>query len=240
MLENNKRELLRTMNQIAVEMPKIIFEQHFNKLGPDIKYPLMIFADAFNSVDVFCYSIQCMALTQAGAILRQLLEQTSVVWILAEHPEFLPKYVDHYKFRKEINEKSKTKQIDAIAEKYGVPNRPHALTYLDYGWIQFPDGMGCGEDGMIIFAGFEDINTWRKHFLDKLTHTSFTTTDLIGANGDFPITTDFINIASKLFDYLCVAFHKMTDFDFYFDGKDLFFDDFRKHYQLFMNELYKE
>ena len=231
-----KKELLKSMDQIAVEMPNIIYNQHFDEYGADMKYPLAIFVDAFKSINVFCYSLQCVALTQAGTILRMLLEQVSIVWILAEHPEFLPKYVEHYKLRKEIHNKCKRDQIDIISEKYGIDNTPHALTYLDYGWIKYPEDMRSGEDAMIIYAGFSDINTWRKKFLDKLTHTAYTTTDLIGETGDFPIITDFIKIAAKLFDHLCVAFHKMTDFDFIIDGKDLFNGEFRK-ISIFLNEL---
>ena len=237
MLENERKELLRAMNQIAAEMPETIYMHHFDKFGTDTKYPLAIFVDAFNSIDVFCYSMQHVALTQAGALLRLLLEQTAIVWILAEHPEFLPKFVEHYKLRKEINDKRKFEQIDIIAEKYGIPNNPHALTYLDYGWIDYGEGIRSGEDSMIIFAGFDDINTWRKKFLDKLTHTSFTTTDLIGETGDFPIVNDFVRIAAKLFDHLCIAFHKITDFDFKFSDVDLFHEDFRKHCNLFLDSL---
>ncbi len=237
MLEENRRELLRSMNQIAIEMPEIIYNKYFDKLDNDIKYPLAIFVDAFNSVDVFCYSMQHVSLTQAAAVLRLLLEQTAILWILAEHHDFLPKFVEHYKFRKEINNLSRSKQIDAISEKYGIDNNPHALTYLDYGWIDYGGEIRCGEDAMIIFAGFDDINSWRKKFLDKLTHTSLTTTDLLGETGDFPISNSFIRIAAKLFDHLCVSFHKMTNFDFVFNGSNSFHNDFRKNYELFLSDL---
>ena len=70
MFEENRRELLRSINQIAIEMPEIIYTKYFDKLGNDIKYPLAIFVDAFNSVDVFCYSMQHVSLTQAAAVLR--------------------------------------------------------------------------------------------------------------------------------------------------------------------------
>lgn len=240
MLEENRRELLRSMNQIAIEMPEIIYTRYFDKLGNDIKYPLAIFVDAFNSVDVFCYSMQHVSLTQAAMMLRLLLEETAILSILAKHPDFLPKFVEHYKFRKEISNLSKTKQIDAISEKYNIRNNPHALTYLDYGWIDYGGDIGCGEDAMINYAGFDDINSWRKKFLDKLTHTSLTTTDLLGETGDFPISNNFIIIAAKLFDHLCISFHKMTNFDFVFDGSDLFHNDFRKNYELFFADIKKE
>ena len=240
MFKENRRELLRSMDRIAVKMPGIIYEQHFDRFGNDYKYPLAIFVDAFNSVDVFCYSIQHVSLTQAAAVLRLLFEQTTILWILAEHPDFLPKFVEHYKFRKEINGLSRTKQIDAISERYNIPNNPHALTYLDYGWIDYGGDVRCGEDAMIIFAGFNDINSWRKQFLDKLTHASLTTTDLVGETGDYPIVNNFIQIAAKLFDHLCVAFQKITDFDFKLEEIDLFHDTFRKHYQLFLTDLKEE
>lgn len=240
MLEENRRELLKSMNQIAVEMPKIIYNDYFDKLGNEIKYPLAIFVDAFNSVDVFCYSMQHVSLTQAAAVLRLLLEQTTILRILAEHPDFLPKFVEHYKFRKEINNLSRNKQIDAISEKYNIPKNSRALTYLDYGWIDYGGDIRYCEDAMIIYAGLGDINSWRKKFLNKLTHASFTTTDLFGETGDFPIANNFIEIAAKLFEHLCVSFHKMTNFDFVFNDSDLFHNDFRKKYELFLADLKEE
>lgn len=87
---------------------------------------------------------------------------------------------------------------------------------------------------------FDNINSWRKKYLDKLTHTSLTTTDLLGETGDFPIANSFIIVAAKLFDFLCISFHMMTNFDFAFNDSDLFHNDFRKKCELFLADLKEE
>ena len=216
-----KKELLNVMNQISERMNEIIFLNYFDKLGNDKKYILSMMNDAFLTTKVFCYAMQNVCVVQAGLLLRQLLEQVSILYILVAHPETLPKYIEHSKLKREWIDLKKGKQIDLIAERFGVPNKPSALAYLDYGWIGFKDEKQCNEDGMLLFAGFDDILSWRKMFLDKLAHSSFTAVNFLGENKDFPITNNFVEIAAKLFDYLCVAFHNLTKFDFVFDGFDL-------------------
>lgn len=228
------RELLKTMDQISTQMRDIIYFKYFDKLGNDKKYILSMMNDAFQTTSVFCYATQHVYLTQAGLLLRQLLEQVAISYILVVHLELLPKYVEHSKSRIEWSEYKKGEQINMIAEKYGVPNNSTALAYLDYGWINFDDKKKCGEDGMLEYAGFDDILSWRKKYLDKLAHTSFTSTNLVGPDGDYPIIYNFMQIVTKLFDHLCVAFHNLTGFDFIFDNERLF-DTFRNLY----SELYK-
>lgn len=86
---------------------------------------------------------------------------------------------------------------------------------------------------MIKYAGFEDLLAWRKTYLDKVTHSSLVTVDLLGEDGDFRIVYPFTQIACKLFDHLCCGFHALTGFDFIFNGKDLFQKGFRVLYQDF-------
>lgn len=224
-----RKELLKTMNHISYQMRDIILLNYYDKLGNDNKYCLSMMIEAYQTMDVFCYAMQHASLTQAGLLLRQLLEQVAISFILVQHPETLPKYIEHFKLRLEWASLRKGEQIDKIAEKYGVPNGPIALAYLDYGWIGFDNVKRCNEDEMLKYAGFDDILPWRKMYLDKLAHTSFTSNNLLGETNDFPISKNFLEIACKLFDYLCVAFHNLTNFSFIFDNKNLF-DEFRKLY----------
>ena len=89
---------------------------------------------------------------------------------------------------------------------------------------------------MIRFSGFEDLLSWKKKYLDKFSHASFTSLDTIGENGDFPILNSFMDIATKLFDSLCVAFHNFTKFSFVFSEVDLFNNNFRPLYSCFLAE----
>ena len=229
-----KRELLKTINQISLTMKDLIFNECFDKYGPEQKYCFAMFNEAFQTFDVFCYAMQHIALGQAGLLLRQVLEQTAIAFILVQHPETLSKFVEHYKLRKEWVNFKKGEQIKKISERFNVPNNPTALAYLDYGWIGFDDLKKCTEDEMLRYAGFEDILSWRKVYLDKLAHTSFTTIDLAGESYDFPIMNNFIEIACKVFDYLCCAFHNLTKFDFIFDDEKLF-NKFRELYSSYKN-----
>ena len=234
-----RKELLKSMNQISIDMPGIIYNKYFDKLGDKNKYILSMADDAYKSVDVFCYPMQHVALSQAAAVLRQLLEQVSIITILTNDDELLKKYIEHFKFRQTNNSLSRKKLIDAVSEHFGIENNRFALTYLDYGWMKCDEGRNCGEDEMIRMAGFEDILYWRKTFLDKMAHAAYTSTNFL-VDDDFPIMDDLIRIASKLFDYLCVAFHNLTGFDFLFDKKDLFNEEFRQLYSLCFEKQNKD
>lgn len=229
----SKRNLLESMDDISLKMRDEILLKYFDCLGNDAKYLLSMFVDAYDGFNIFCYTLQKAAVSQAGLILRQLLEQAAICHILVSHSELREKYVEHYKLRIELADLNKGKQIKELSKRYNVPNDSRALAFMDYGWIGFKDSKDCNEDGMIEYADLGDIIPWRKMYLDKLAHTSFVTASLIGKEGDFPIVNNFIEIAAKLFDYLCVAFHNLTQFNFVFDGVDLFNDNFRKQYKLY-------
>lgn len=221
-------QLLNSMNQISEKMTEIILIRYYDKLGIDNKYIISMMMDAYQTTMVFSYAMTNAFVSQAGILLRQLLEQTSISYILVTHPETLSKYIEHFKFRTKIKDFMKWQQIDMIAKEYNV-HKSTALSFLDYGWIDIKD---CGENEMLAYAGFNDILSWKKQWLDKLAHSSFTNINLAGVDLDFPILNNFMEIAAKLFDYLCVAFHNLTGFDFVIDNKDLF-KCFRNSYSEF-------
>ena len=226
MINDNNKDLLKSMCCIALEMPDIILLNYCEKMDKNSQYVLSMFFDAFKTIEIVCYSFKTIGVSQTAMLLRQLLSQTAIVTILVNHPDLLNKYIEHYRFRLETECLHKHDQIDAIAEKFHIEANKSALIFLDYGWIPFDNLKERGEDGMIRYAGFDDILSWKKKYLDKFSHASFTTLDSIGENKDFPILNIFIRIASKLFDHLCVAFHNFTKFSYEFNGKDLFNDEF--------------
>lgn len=225
-----RRELIHSMHDIASQMSKVILVDYYDKLEKEDRYILAMFEDAYRSVIMFCLSIQNVAISQAGVLLRQLLEQTAICYILVTRPELKNDYVDHYKTRLELADLNKAKQIKKLATKYNIPNNLNALTFMDYGWIKFNDPRDCNEEGMLKYAGFEDIVSWKKQYLDKLAHSSFVSIGFVTEDNSFPIVNNFIEIACKLFDHLCVAFHNLTKFDFKFNDVDLFNSQFRELY----------
>lgn len=235
--ETTRKELLKSINVISNNMRDVILHDYYDYLGVDNKYLLSMFCDAYDGFNVFCFALREAAVSQAGLLLRQLLEQTAICYILVSHEELRTKYVEHYKLRIELANLNKAKQIKEISNRYGVPNNPNALSFMDYGWLGFENHNNCNEDGMLEYAGLGDVIPWRKKYLDKLAHTSFLTTSLMGEEGDFPIVNNFIEIAGKLFDYLCVAFHNLTKFNFVFGGVDLFNDLFRMLYQKYKIDI---
>ena len=226
-----RRELMYSMQDISSQMSKVILTDYYDKLGKENTYILAMFEDAYRSVIMFCLAIQNVAISQSGVLLRQLLEQAAICYILVTHPELRNDYIDHYKTRLALADLNKAKQIKELSAKYNIPNDPSALTFMDYGWIKFENPRDCNEEGMLRYAGFEDIISWKKQYLDKLAHSSFTGLNLMGEDKSFPIVNNFIEIAGKLFDHLCVAFHNLTKFSFEFDGVDLFNSQFRELYK---------
>ncbi len=226
-----RRELMHSMQDIASQMSKVILVDYYDKLDKEDRYILAMFEDAYKSVIMFCLAIQNVAISQAGVLLRQLLEQTAICYILVTHPELKKEYVDHYKTRLELAALNKAKQIKQLAAKYNIPENPSALTFMDYGWIKSDDPRDCNEEGMLRYAGFDDIVSWKKQYLDKLAHSSFVSIGFVAEDSSFPIVNNFIEIAGKLFDHLCVAFHNLTEFDFKFKDVDSFNSQFRELYK---------
>ena len=129
-------ELLKTMNQISCQMRDIILLNYFDKLGNDKRYCLSMMIDAYQTMDVFCYAMQHINLAQAGFLLRQLLEQVTISYILVDSPEALSKYIEHFKLRFEWSKLKKGEQRAKIAEKFRVPkNHPNTLFRLWLAWV---------------------------------------------------------------------------------------------------------
>ena len=117
-----------------------------------------------------------------------------------------------------------------MAERFGIKNDgPRTLRYMDYGWVS----KGCNETQLFNEAGFRDLVSWKQIFLDKFVHSSYTNIDLVGENYDYPIIQHLVEITGKAFDYLCCAFHKLTNFDFVINGIDMFQGQFRPLYEQF-------
>lgn len=220
------RKLLKCIDETSSSMSRIIYLNYFDKMSSDEKYLIAMFDDAFKTASIACYSISLVALTQAGDMIRKLMEQAAIVTFLIDHKEKLPKFVEHYKLRKEIWNKTKREQISIICERFGITDERTALTYLDYGWV----GNNCNEIGLLKIVGFNDLLSWKRTFLDKFVHSSFTNADLVGNDYNYPIIKNIVEIMAKCFDYICCTFHSLTGFDFVIEGKDMFQKEFRPLY----------
>ena len=235
------KDLLGVMAKISIEMPEIITLDYFDKFDANNKYLLSLFIESYKSALIVCESMNNVCIAQAAVVLRLLLESVSLIRVLTKYPELQEKYIDHYKIRLKIGRDPK-KEWKILEEAFPNVNKNKRLSYMDYGWFEsklqtkvengelkvpYPN-----ETELIKLAGFDDIISWKKLYLDKLSHQSYTIVNMIDDNSEIPIIVNFIEILCKLFDYLCCDFHNLTKFAFVFEGKNLFLDEFKKLYTL--------
>jgi|GEM_PF-1362988 len=236
-LDELHRNLLMAMDDIAWRMPEEIYLHHWDAGPANRKYTLATFEDAFKSLELFCEGMKISAITQCGMILRLLLEQTAIAKTLTQHQELLNEYVHHYKFRIIVNDLSINKRNDEIRKEFAFDEKVCSpLQFLDYGWL----GNGIEkeknkEDSLIIRAGLGDILAWKKRLFDKFSHQSFNSTSTLNPAIGSTMIYPYIDIAAKLADELCCAFHSLTNFDFVWDGESKFQDIFRPRYKKFID-----
>ncbi|MDD6801638.1 MAG: hypothetical protein PUE65_03650 [Mollicutes bacterium] len=233
------RELLKAMDDISFRMPEEIFTNQFDKRGTEGKYLLSLFEDAFKTVETFCEGMKIAAITQCGMLLRLLLEQVSIIAVTYNDAETLARYVRHFKYRLEISDMPKGKQFNAIKKEFSLgDDYKKPLAFLDYGWL----GEGIMnehnmEDALIIRAKNEDFLTWKKKYLDKLAHQSFTYANTADTETGSTLARPFMDIACKLFDKLCCFYHAYTGFTFNWDNESKFQGIFRPLYVSLKHKL---
>lgn len=233
------RDLLKAMDDISFRMPEEIFTNQFGKRGTEGKYLLSLFEDAFKTVETFCEGMKIAAITQCGMLLRLLLEQVSIITVTYNDAETLARYVRHFKFRIDISDMPKGKQFNAIKKEFSLgDDYKKPLAFLDYGWL----GNGImdernTEDALIIRAGNSDCLAWKKKYLDKLAHQSFTYANTTDTETGSTLARPFTDIACKLFFNLCCFYHAYTGFEFIWDNESKFQEIFRPLYRRFKPEL---
>lgn len=233
------RELLKAMDDVSFRMPEEIYRNQFDNHGIEGKYLLSLFQDAFKTVETFCEGMKIVAITQCGMLLRLLLEQVSIVAVIYSDPEMLARYVKHFKFRIDISDMPKGKQFNAIKKEFSLgDDYKKPLAFLDYGWL----GNGIMdernmEDTLIIRAGNSDCLDWKKKYLDKLAHQSFTYANTTDIETGSTMARPFMDIACKLFFNLCCFYHAYTGFEFVWDNESKFQEIFLPLYRRFRPDL---
>lgn len=234
--------LLICMSDISQRMNEEIYLHEFDHLGPQNKYILSLFDEAFRSIDLFCDGMSMGILIQNGMILRLLIEQASIIKCLCREPKLLPAFIHHHKFRKSIYMLSKSKQIAAIKKEFNLGKDEKApFQFLDYGWLGDEAIKAKNkEDYLISRAGYRDCLAWKKMYLDKFAHQSFTFVDFVDDERREELQRAFMEISCKMFDEICCLFHSLTGFEFVWDGISKFQDYFRPAYADFVAYLDKK
>jgi hypothetical protein len=185
-----------------------------------------------------CESLSKACVSQAAVLLRLLLESASIIHVLVQNPDLLEEYIKHIKIRLEIG-LNPDEESDLLEKYFPDIEKNQRLKYMDYGWfkskmqtvIRKGKVIEPSVTDLIRLAGFDEIISWKKLYLDKLSHQSYTMLNMIDKNGDIPIVINFIQILCKLFDHVCCDFHAITGFEFIFDGISKFQSEFREIYK---------
>lgn len=207
------------INQIYVDMKR------FNKKEYDYYFSLVI--EVFKGIEVCSNAIDITAYSQAGTLLRQLIEQVATARIISASKKNLKVYASF------VDEKSvvvQTKDESALKEKFEKSNYAlnggNYLTYCSIGWLESL-GEEVSFDSFLRLADMVDLKQWR-NFCNNFVHTNFFCTQFSQENIQYTVN-EFIYLIAVLFDEICCSYHNLTNFNFVFDGVNMF-EIFRKNY----------
>lgn len=231
------RMLLEKMHILCDKMPEIIIQRYYDSN----KYLYSLYFEAFNSIKGFCVLMGNGALIpQAAAILRMAMERTATIRVLETHKELFDEYVEHRKFRFEIQDKNGKEKTELIKTHYKdeMTKEDRPVDFLEYGWFKSL-GEEYGLDSLIRLSKIqeqEDVIVKWKNQLNSWVHGSLEFANLT-KDIDGPIVYGhvLIDIAANLLDNLICDFHNENKFDFKFDGDD-YFKGFRKAYGCVINK----
>lgn len=142
-------------------MPYAIFYFTDNTENKDDNTYYRLFFDCFKNIELICHAIDIKAYTQAGTLLRSLIEQVSTLQVLLENPSILDEY----------NRFSKLK-LNLIMNKVGAKQnildlkdlckvKCNFINFCDFGWLE-----GLGEtnltiDTIVKKANIGSLPVWR-------------------------------------------------------------------------------
>lgn len=187
-----------------------------------------MFFENFKNVESVLMNIDIMAYSQAGAVLRNALEQVAILRLVSLRPQLVSEYSKFLNLRLGIlkeDEESKRVANDLFARR---KSEKSSFTYfMDFGWLE-----SIGETDISIYkimklAGLKDFIEWKK-FCNNFVHNTLSIIRYDSAGKQHNVES-FIYISGILFDILMTDFHKLTGFNFVIDGtnyarifKDLF------------------
>lgn len=166
-------------------------------------YSLIV--EAFRSFSAFSRLIQMHFLVQSSAVLRLLVEETSKIIILVEHPELYDDFVKHCQVREEVMDMTQKERKLKVMERFELSKNQYdnALAFLDYGWIKSISKEGkYGYHEMLKVAHVEGstILRWIDN-LDQFIHQNVDSLSLTD-EGFKLFELDFIYLACITFEHL--------------------------------------
>lgn len=228
-------ECLTYIKKISSLMPEQVF-RYWDTKGRKEKYIFVFFFEAFKALEVFADAINDTGYSQAAMILRQALEEISLVSFLIKNKDkVLDSFITHFEFKFSLVNLPIDERRNRVKSFSG--NRKNPNVFVDYGWMEPITGSSIGPEKLVETAGFPDLVSWRKVF-NYFTHGTVVMPQF-SCYGWQRVGRDLINIGSALLDSLCCEFHNFTKFDFVFDGEPLF-EEFRHAYKKLISMINNE
>ena len=197
-------------------MPNVIFS-YVKKNRKKNMFIYELFFEGFKNIESVLTNIDIVAFSQAGAILRNTIEQFSILKVLIDHPEIVRTYNKFAKLRvqKAKNHPDAETKIEELYNNRKTKNC-RKVFYLDFGWLEELDVKELKIESVLKLANFEDLIPWRD-LCNNYVHNDVSFTQYHKETLNYYIES-FIYICAFLFDHMVCMFHNMTKFDFYING----------------------
>lgn len=208
--ERLRKELLRLMYEAGQNSSNKIFTLFMNEPNKNLKPIYNLFAEAFLSLKGFAILINEKCWTQAGAILRIVLEQVSTLCLLSQNKTLIDSYLYlHDEKRKYwvLSNKDKENYLKELKNKEQELKNHKINKYFDYSWYKDEEGKYSKE--IIIKAArldelIKDVDNW----YNKFAHGQISIFEFNNNNWEIMrrMGNRMTSSSFKLFDFLLYSF----------------------------------
>ncbi len=206
--------------QICIDMDKFENKQY--------NHYFALVNEIYKGLALCCNAIEIQAYAQIGTLLRQLIEQVATAKIISTNENALSAYSTFAKAQlfllrnnRDTTELEKLYDASALSKKA----KGKKSDFYSYGWLESAGAEVINAKTLITTANMSDLYDWRG-FCNNFVHSTLTFMH-IAPNRISHYVEEFIYILGALCDEISCNYHHLTDFDFVFNGADLF-SKFRK------------
>ncbi len=221
-------QLKNILNEICKKMPYTIFYYIDNDESNSNNTYYRLFFDNFKTIELICHAIDINAYTQAGTLLRSLIEQVSTLQVLLENSFILDEYNKFAKMKLNLIVDRKSTTQEFLKLKKQSKTKSNFMNFCDFGWLENLGETNLSIDIIIKKAKIDSLATWRM-YCNNFVHNSLSFTQLSDKVISYYID-NFIYICALLLDHLICLFHNLNGFDFTFDNIN-YREIFIKHYE---------
>ena len=209
-------KLKNILNEICKKMPYVIFYHIDNDEDKSNNTYYRLFFDNFKTIELICNAIDIKAYTQAGTLLRSLIEQVSTLQVLLENPSILDEYIKFAKLKLHLIIDKETTTQEVLKLKKDSKTKSSFINFCDFGWLEKLGETNLSIDTIIKKANMGSLPIWRT-YCNNFVHNSLSFLQLNNDGINYYVK-NFIYISALLFDHLVCLFHNLNGFDFTFDN----------------------